>query len=153
MNCEICGKEGYMYKALVEGTELVVCDKCARLGKGAKLIPQISPKQEQKQETLRLRRQEPETIQAITHDYGQKIRKARMKLDMTQEEFAKKISIKESVLQKMENSEFEPPIDMAEKLEKTLHIRLIEEVEQEKVETKKEKTGVMTIGDVIRKSG
>lgn len=143
-----------MYKALVEGTELVVCDKCARLGKGAKLIQQLSPKQEQKKqkEILRLKTQEQETIQAITHDYGQKIRKARMKLDMTQEEFAKKLGIKESVLQKIENSEFEPPIDMAEKLEKALHIRLIEEVEQETVEIKKEKTGVMTIGDVIRKS-
>lgn len=142
-----------MYKALVEGTELIVCDKCARLGKGAKLIQQLSPKQEQKQqkEILRLKTQEQEIVQIITHDYGQKIRKARMKLDMTQEEFAKKISIKESVLQKMENSEFEPPIDMAEKLEKALHIKLIEEVEQETVEIKKEKTSVMTIGDVMLK--
>ena len=142
-----------MYKALVEGTELTVCDKCARLGKGAKLIPQISQKQEQKKqnEVLRLKTQEQETVQIIAHDYGQRIRKARMKLDMTQEEFAKKISIKESILQKIENSTFEPPIDLAEKLERALHIKLIEEVEQETVEIKKEKTGVMTIGDMMMK--
>jgi len=150
MNCEICGKEGYMYKALVEGTELTVCDKCARLGKGAKLIPRISHKKEiQKQETITT---EPETIQSIVQDYGPKIRKARMKLDMTQEEFAKKLNIKESILQKIENSAFEPPVDMAEKLEKILHIRLIEETETEKVTITKEKTDVMTIGDVIRKA-
>lgn len=143
-----------MYKALVEGTELTVCDKCARLGKGAKLIPQLSPRQEQKQqkEVLRLRKKEKEIIETIAHDYSQKIRKARMRLEMTQEEFAKKLGIKESVLQKIENSEFEPPIDMAEKLEKLLHIKLIEEIEQENVEIKKEKTSAMTIGDIIKKS-
>lgn len=149
MNCEICGKEGYMYKALVEGTELTVCEKCAKLDKGAKPIPRAILKKEiQKQDTITTK---PELLQGITPDYGPRIRKARMKLDMTQEEFAKKLNIKESILQKIENSAFEPPIDMAEKLQKILHIKLIEEIETEKVTITKEKTETMTIGDMMMK--
>jgi len=141
-----------MYKAVVEDTELTLCEKCSKLGKGAKPIRQLSQKQElkkQKQEQTYI--QEPEIIKTIIPEYGQKIRKARTKLEMTQEDFARKINIKESLLQKMENSEFEPPFEIAEKLEKLLHIKLIEEIETEKVTIKKEKTDALTIGDLILK--
>ena len=33
MNCDMCGKSGDIHVALVEGTELNVCDNCARFGK------------------------------------------------------------------------------------------------------------------------
>ena len=41
-------------------------------------------------------------------------------MSMTQKQFAKYINLKESMLHKIETGSFEPPLDMAKKLEKIL---------------------------------
>lgn len=146
MNCEMCGKDNAEYKAIIEGTELTVCFGCSKHGKVLKKPQMIFKKKEIK----RFQKQEkPEIIVKIVVDYGVKIRKARTKKNMTQEEFAKKLNIKESLLTKIENSAFKPSLPLARKLEKLLKIRLIEEVEEKKVEIKKGKKEAVTIGDLI----
>lgn len=143
MNCEMCGRKNAEYKAIIEGTELTVCDKCAKHGKILrKPKPIIKTKQEPQKKH--------EITEKIIPNYSQKIRKARVKNNMTQEEFAKKLNIKESLLHKIENSAFKPSIPLARKLEKNLKINLIEEIEDEKIEIKKEKTEGITIGDLIK---
>ncbi|MBN1644723.1 TIGR00270 family protein [Candidatus Woesearchaeota archaeon] len=147
MNCEMCGKKEAEYKTIVEGTELTVCAKCSAYGKVIRK-PQLAIKTKQKEGFKK--QEKPEKIEKIVIDYGQKIRKARTKKEMTQEEFAKKLNIKESLLTKIENSVLKPSIPLARKLEKILKIRLVEEIEDnEKVEIKSRKTEAVTIGDLI----
>lgn len=144
MNCELCGKTNAEYKAIVEGTELTVCFNCSIYGKIVrKARPVFKKREEQKKQ------EKPEIVEKVVNDYGQKIRKARTKKEMTQKEFAKKLNIKESLLHKIENSVFKPSIPLARKLEKNLKIQLIEEVEEEKIDIKTEKTERLTIGDLM----
>jgi putative transcription factor len=142
----MCGKDNADYKAIIEGTELSVCSKCSKHGKVLRQ-PQIVVK---KKEFQRFKKEEqPEIVVKIIPDYGSKIRKARTKKNMTQEEFAKKLNIKESLLTKIENSALKPSLPLAQKLEKVLKIRLIEEIEEEKLKIKKSETEAVTVGDLI----
>lgn len=148
MNCEMCGKQEASHKAIIEGIELTVCSGCAKYGKILRK-PQFFAKKKEVKKTEK--EKEPEIIEKIISDYGQKIKKARTQKEMTQEEFARKLNIKESLLHKIENSLFEPSIPLARKLEKMLGIKLVEQTtEQEKVEIKKGKTEGMTVGDLIK---
>ncbi len=140
MVCELCGKNTQLIRAIVEGTELSVCENCGKYGKilrkpVAKTAPQPAIKQE--------------VMEVVTQNYAKLIKEAREKRGLTQKEFAKELNEKESILQKIENGAFVPPISTARKLEKLLKIKLVELEEEEKQQTSKSKTGSLTIGDII----
>ena len=141
MVCELCGKHGQEVRALVEGTELTVCPTCARFGKilqkpVVKAPKVVAPKKE--------------VLEVVVPEYAKLVREAREKSGMTQKEFARMLNEKESVLQKIENGTFVPPISMAKKLEKLLKIKLVTVEEEEKTTMQKTKSGTLTIGDIIK---
>jgi len=70
---------------------------------------------------------------------------------MTQKEFAKKISEKESTVHQIESGNSEPTIALAKKLQKFLKIRLIESYEESNQSVKQENTEGFTLGDFIKK--
>ncbi|MFC1801167.1 multiprotein bridging factor aMBF1 [Nanoarchaeota archaeon] len=149
MNCDLCGKETKLFKAEVEGTEMMVCKNCASFGqlkepleKPAKKVHQFS-KRERKEPAL-------ETAETIISDYAQKIRQAREKMGLSQEDFAKKINEKESLLHKMEVGSFEPSLVLAKKLEKLLGIKLIQKTEEKKIPLPKGSSEGFTIGDLMK---
>ena len=88
-------------------------------------------------------------IQIITPDYSELIKKKREKLGLKQEELAKKIAEKESIIHKIESGQFEPSVELARKLEKFLNIKLIEQHEEVKVSLGKKGEGAATLGDVV----
>lgn len=152
MNCDICGRDALLYTVLVEGSELKVCEKCSAAGRIIKRPEIVIPKKPNKTESVRAAQAVKEIVETIVEDYGARIRQARDKTGLTQKEFAKKINEKESILHKLETGSFEPPMLLAKKLEKTLHIVLIEQTEQEKEQApaKKEKSDGLTIGDMLK---
>ena len=84
-------------------------------------------------------------------DFAKKIRKKREQLGMKQEEFAKKIAERESVVHKLETGEFTPSLKLAIKLEKRLNLKLIEELEEEKQKIKLgTESAELTIGDMLK---
>ena len=89
-------------------------------------------------------------IWIVGSDFAEKIRKKREKLGLKQEDFAKRISEKESVVHKLETGEFTPSLKLARKLEVLLGIKLIESYEEEEKITAKGETEEFTIGDVIK---
>ncbi len=91
----------------------------------------------------------PETAEVVVSNYAQLIRQAREKSGMTMKEFAMTLNEKESIIHKLENSQFVPPINMAKKLEKLLHIKLVEIEEEEETESSGKSSGSFTIGDII----
>jgi len=147
MQCELCGKDSDLVVAMVEGIQLRVCAKCGSFGKVLRRdIPQAA---RAKQAPAK---REPEIIEHVVSDYAQRIRAAREKQGLTQEEFAKKIMQKESLLHKLETSTFEPQIELARKLERILGITLVEareEVSAAMAKTEPRSEG-MTIGDILK---
>ncbi|HLF54865.1 MAG TPA: multiprotein bridging factor aMBF1 [Candidatus Nanoarchaeia archaeon] len=140
MVCELCGKNTQLVRAIVEGTEVNVCENCGKYGKVLrKPVVKSTPKPAIQ-----------EVLDVVTQDYAKLIREAREKRGLTQKEFAKELNEKESILQKIENGNFVPPISMARKLEKLLKIKLVELEEEEKQQAAKGKSEMLTIGDVIK---
>jgi len=139
--CELCGKEGPVITAIVEGSQMTVCQACARFGKVIKkpvgVIGRVPIAKE------------PEVAEVVVSDYAQLIRSAREKAGLTQKDFAMHLNEKESIIHKLENSQFVPPISMARKLEKLLHIKLVVVEEEEEIEAGKKGSGPLTIGDII----
>ena len=147
----MCGKEAELYTASIEGVTMSVCERCAKHGKILKKPQPIIKPKPKRTRPAEPAEKEIELIEAVVDDYAKKIRSARTKAGMTQKEFAQKINEKESLLHKMETGSFKPSIPLAKKLGKMLHIKLVEEREEEKIKMPKtEKSGAVTIGDLIK---
>lgn len=141
----MCGKDTELFTALIEGSQLRVCENCGKFGK---VLKKVVPKTTSR--PLKVK-QEPVVVEQIVNDYAQRIKDAREKRNLTQKDFAKLMAVKESLLHKMETGHFEPPIDLARRMEKILKITLIEMSEEKAVipQERKEKHMGMTIGDII----
>ena len=145
-SCDVCGAEGRLVKALIEGTELNVCQNCAKFGKILK-----APVMFVKKGAVIKHEQKPEPLEIIVPDYSTLIRKKREEMGLTQEDFAKKIAEKESIMQKIEAGQMEPSINIAKKLERFLNIKLVEQYDEKGVAlSAKGKTAEFTIGDAIK---
>jgi putative transcription factor len=75
------------------------------------------------------------------------VKNERTKRNLTQEELAKKLNEKESVIKRIEDG-WEPSLNVIKKLERFFNINLTEELEEKQIEKKADKTE-LTIGDVV----
>lgn len=144
----MCGKVGEVLRTLIEGVEMNVCRNCSKHGKVLKkvMVHGILPKKNKPVKVVE------EKVDVIVDDYADRIKKKREELGLKQEELAKKISEKESLLHKIESGKFEPSMGFAKKLERFLKITLIEEEKMEKeVSSGTNKSEGFTIGDMIKK--
>jgi len=147
----MCGSEKRLFRTVIEDTELKVCVSCAQFGKViGEIKPEVVKKKVQKETESK---PEKVVIQAVVSDYAERIRKKRELLGMKQEEFAKRLSEKESIVHKLETGVYRPSIKMAQKLERILKIRLIEKIEEESVDPPKSSGDIFTIGDFIKIKG
>ena len=147
--CDVCGKNTSTFRVNIENAILSVCENCSKFGINPTEIPlsKIEPKQNQKKlKPVSL----PEEIEIIAQDFSQKIKEAREKLNLKQVELANKISEKESIINKLESSQFPPSIELAKKLEKFLNIKLIELYKPEAEKQIDFKDNSLTIGDLIK---
>ncbi len=141
MQCEICGKDTNLVKAIIEGIELNVCSNCAKFGSVIKIAPKFVPKPK------KVVVEQPE--EGIVEDYGKLIKNAREKLGLKQEELALKLNEKHTLVHKWECNELKPTIESAKKLEKFLGIKLMQVYK--KIDFEKPKTSEgLTIGDIIK---
>ncbi|MDD5181577.1 MAG: multiprotein bridging factor aMBF1 [Candidatus Nanoarchaeia archaeon] len=148
VNCEVCGKATEeIYRAEIEGTQMDACAKCARFGKVLYTPAKISLSSKESLKGKKAEKEEPE--QKIVDNYAKIVRKIREKLGLTQEEFAKKINEKESLMKGIESGKTIPSFDLAGKLEKMFNVVLIETVEEEKADTGSSGSKDFTLGDMI----
>jgi len=75
------------------------------------------------------------------------VKNERTKRNLTQEELAKKLNEKESIIKRIEDG-WEPSLDVIKKLERFFNINLTEEIEEKQIEKKTDKTE-LTIGDIV----
>ncbi len=145
MECEMCGSKNAEFRALVEEIPLNVCIKCSKHGKvlgSAKII-----KKELAVKKIKHVKEEPQ--ESIVQNYSVIIRTTREKLKLSQEDFAKKINEKLSLIHNMERGKIAPSIDLARKLEKLLKIKLVEIYKEEDFKSS-QKSEKYTIGDFIK---
>jgi putative transcription factor len=149
MQCEMCGKDEQLFKTDVEGGILNVCKKCSRYGKVISVV-QEKKAQRHAESPVLSQAQQRELVLVIAEDYADKIKDARQKLGLKQEELARMLAEKESLIHKMENGQFEPSIAMARKLERYLKIKLIEQHEESHAKQVHTSAGKLTIGDILQ---
>jgi len=141
----MCGKREGLKDAIVEGIVLKVCDGCSKFGN---VIIVEKPVIREERSVVGKR----EINEDIVEDYSLKLKRARESLDLKQEDVAKKINEKESVIHSLEIGKLKPSLDLARKLERFFKINLVEEVEEEKKEMNIDfKDGDVTIGDLLKK--
>ena len=146
-SCEMCGKQDFLMRALVEGVEMSVCKGCASFGR----ILQAPRMPMKSQGSLYSRPKEPQVVEESVEEYAMKIKQAREKRNLNQEEFAKMVNEHASLLKNIEAGKQRPTFDLAKKLEKMLNIVLIEKstTEDEPKEEKRSPKGPLTIGDIL----
>jgi len=144
MGCELCGYEGYLVEAIVEGTMLNVCRKCSNFGD---VIPIDMPKPAVKKPT-KIVVEEPQDF--IVSSYHTLIKQSREKMGLKQRELAESINEKESVIHNIESGHFKPSFGLARKIEKFLHIRLTTNYEEPAKREINLKNTDLTIGDLIK---
>ncbi len=164
MRCEVCGRKiyGHPLKAMIEGAELTVCSRCAQYGKiirEEKRLDSPFPRKKTriKPPSPKPKRSKPpltvETTLELVEDFSTKIRQAREKLGMSQEDLGRKIKEKVSVLKKLETGKMTPDNRLATKLEHALKIKLLIPASEKKipqVSIPETATQKLTLGDLIK---
>ncbi|WP_456330093.1 multiprotein bridging factor aMBF1 [Archaeoglobus sp.] len=149
MNCEICGREikGKGFKIVVEGSEVTVCSSCRQYGTEKK--PSVASQPGARRVVLKKKRTSTkiEFTEELVENFHIIVRREREKRGWSQEQLAKKIQEKESLIKKIENAEITPEPEVVEKLEKLFNIKLREQVPEIKIE--KSKSLVPTLGDIV----
>ncbi|MFQ6085390.1 MAG: multiprotein bridging factor aMBF1 [Candidatus Bathyarchaeia archaeon] len=119
MRCEVCGRsiEGKPFRIRLEGARLVVCSRCTKLGTPERIERHI-PGRVERRVVIR------EDLE-LAPNYGQRIRRARVKLGMSQEELAQRLGEKLSVLRRLEQERVSPSLKLATKIGHVLRIKLL----------------------------
>ena len=145
MQCDMCGKDAELYQVKIEGTEMKVCSSCSGYGK---IIRKVVVK---KVEPRKPKVKEPEVQEIVVKNYSDIVRNARERKGLKQEELSKILNLKTSLLQNMERGKYKPSVEMAKKLEKELHVKLIEVLKNEVFVQQTGKDSSFTLGDFIKK--
>jgi putative transcription factor len=162
VSCDMCGKKIEKgIKARIESTDMSVCENCAKYGVvlgniGSSKSSNSNNSFQNKPYKKKVIREEVE--EDIISNYGKIVKTAREKLNLKQEELAKKINERESLIHQIESEHLKPSIATAKKLEKFFGIKLIQivnnsddkNVNQQDDEKKQSKE--LTFGDLIEKA-
>lgn len=130
MQCEICGNTIREAHAIeLDGALLKVCGGCSRLGRPAREVPSTSsiPKPTAPKSTPKPITDSwaPELEEVeLRNDYAKVIKQAREKASISQEELAKRMNEKLSVIKHLETGKLKPDDILAKKIEHTMKIQL-----------------------------
>lgn len=151
--CEICGKATALCQCIIEGCEMSVCNVCSKYGERVSdfSMPSNVKKKDAKKETPRETRKEGETEIVVSSGAGNKVKDAREKKGLTQDQLAKAVAEKSSVIQRIEAGHMAPTITTAEKLEKFLGIKIVEEAEETEIRKGASEDEGFTIADLLKK--
>ena len=155
MICEVCGRGSNSGKRIrLEGGIVLACDSCAKLGEvvGPAAPPSKKPVVQKTQAT------KPTIVEVdfkvardldLIEDYGRKIKAAREKLNLKQDDLGKLVNEPASFIHHIEIGHAEPSVDVARKLQAKLGVRLLVLHVEDDSEFKSAKGKELTLGDVI----
>jgi len=160
MICEMCGTEVPKTKFVnVEGAALHVCARCekyatseaAKTESGHIVMPSVA----QRLETRQKRYREKDVFvsgeeKELALDYSERVRLGRNRKGLSQDELAKRINEKKSVIVKVESGDMRPSDKLVKKLEKELEMSLRETMQAEAAGPKTAYSQGMTLGDFVK---
>lgn len=163
----MCGTETDELTTIqTEGTKLQVCSNCTEFGTviqeettssggqtqtstkgsgGSQTVSGGRSKSRSKPRESALDRME-----TLAPDYDDRVRGARESRGLTQEDLAKQLNEKASLIRKIEGGSMQPDEDVRKKLERALDITLTEEISGEEWEGGGS-SGEYTLGDIIER--
>ena len=155
MQCEVCGANtDYELKSvLIEGVVMKVCLRCETLGTPINRGRPSNLGNSFQRRVSHNPRLVPEEEVEITlrPEYGLLIKKKREDLGIKQEDLAKMISEKESLVHKIESTSPVINVLTARKIEKILKLKILEEGNDSAGPSEKHARGeAMTLGDLIK---
>ena len=157
--CEICGKpvpENNPIRAKIEGSVMVVCKECSKLGTVQKAPPKpkyLKQNKGKKPANTRKRNypRNDEPSEELIEDFSFEVRKAREAKDWSREDLGKKINERVSVITRIETGKMTPDTKLTKKLEKALNIKLLEKVENVDLnQFINSSSGERTLGNVMK---
>lgn len=173
VQCEMCGTEtGSGTTAKIEGAELQVCQSCADFGTEVTTADasnttskystgdtgssgstrQTEPTRGGGGRGRSQRRDLFDEMEMLADDYPQRIRQARENRDLSQEDLAKQLNEKASLIRKLERGDMQPSDAIQSKIERHLDISLTEGSDADEDEWESDVTpSAMTLGDVVRR--
>ena len=145
-SCEMCGAKTKLYNCVIEGANLLVCERCSKFGEIIRVY------EVKKQERLFSRKPKVNVQEEleIVDDFAVKIKDLREKQNLKQEELALKINEKVSLIHGLESKRIVPSFDIARKLQKFFGVNLIEKLEMVGSSSLDLKDQGLTIGDLIK---
>jgi len=160
MECEVCGQRivSKASKVIIEGAKLIACESCSQLGEE---YPEVAPprksfggrrafKRKVRVETL----PREVTDYEVAENYASRIRRAREKLKLSQEELANIVKERLSILHKIEAGRMIPDTRLAKALEHSLRIDLLlPRSEPPETRTRTNESSGRTLGDVVQFRG
>lgn len=146
--CELCGRKPSVYNCEVEGTMMKVCEDCSRFG-GVKGKSNKSNVRIVVSESKKPVSNDPEYV--FVQGYGIIVKNAREKLGLKQEDFAKNINEHKSLIHQVESEHIKPNILLARKLERALHVKIVDEVRPEKYDSEDKSKTLSSTGRLTQK--
>jgi putative transcription factor len=154
MRCEICGKKlvEEPLKTKVDGSIMLTCKECSKFGKVQREPPKPKRPGAPRGGKATKRIQRPiEPVEEVIENYNEIVRQAREKKGWSREELGEKIYEKASVVNRIESGKMVPDLKLARKIEKIMHVVLIEKSDDISAdETGHSKVRGTTIGDIAR---
>ncbi|MFC6785765.1 multiprotein bridging factor aMBF1 [Halobaculum halobium] len=170
--CEMCGAEkASLTTTKVEGAELELCSDCSDFGTEVRTESTSSTSTKystssssssssnsgssgssSSSSSSQRRRDMFDDMETVVGDYDERIRQARETTGMSQEDLAKDINEKASVIRKLERGDILPSDDVQQKLEKKLGISLVEGESVDDADWEGSSSGSMTLGDVVKRN-
>jgi putative transcription factor len=164
LRCEVCGRKilGSPFRVVIEGAKLTVCGECSKHGKviwEEEPKPKLqAPRQASAPTQVKIQIRKPaetrmDTTQELVEGFDLKIRQAREKMGLSQEELGKRINEKVSLLRKIETGKIKPDDVLSAKLERILKIKLLVPFSEEKTPqaaVSKQTSRELTFGDIAQ---
>jgi len=132
-SCDMCGKETGLVLAEIEKVEMKVCQNCAKYGVIRRRADEVR---------VSSKKMHHEPAFRVTDNYASILR---------QEDFARYLQERESIVAKWEQGKMQPSVDIARRLERILGLSLVvEDVEQAFEKEKNSKPEGFTLGDFMK---
>jgi putative transcription factor len=171
VQCEMCGTEtADPNRVKIEGAELDVCDECTDFGTEVKTeetqsttSTKYSTSSSSESSTSSSSRSSGgggggrssdmfDDIEELAQDYDERIRNAREAAGLSQEQLAKQLNEKASLIRKLEHGDTLPSDDVQSKLERALDIDLTTGGGSGETEWESDSaTGGYTLGDMVER--
>ena len=116
MKCEVCGRQivGATHRVMIEGVAMNVCVECVPLGR--EIGPPRPTRADDAAEDFEL---------DLVEEYLELIRHGREQRGLAQVEFAKRLSERVSVVQRLESGRLRPDERLAKKIERALNVEIV----------------------------